>query len=151
MKTTVNNTGTPCRPKGQLLHELFSPFELQFLGSIREQVGQAERQDCRALPPRLEQELVTLGLRKLRLYTEWMSRASRLARDPQLQRFLRRPLAEHGLPTRLYHLLTEKDCQTMQDVLELGMVGVRSMRGVGKGSLQALQQLLEQHGAAGLW
>jgi hypothetical protein len=38
----------------------------------------------------------------------------------------------------------------MEDVIKLGMPGIRSLRGIGKGSVKALQTLLEKNACGGL-
>lgn len=156
MKTAFNQTGThftldPFQDE-QLLHYLFSPLEIKAFSGAHDPIVKPRHGDSITIPPQLNQELAKIGQDKLRLFTGFISGLSRerIKSDPQVEKFLYRPLIEHGLPTRLYHLLQSKECDTMEDVIRLGMPGIRSLRGVGKGSLKALQQLLEKNGCPGL-
>lgn len=156
MKTASKQTGTdfmldPLQDE-QLLHYLFSPLELKAFSGTHDPLVQPTQGKSMVLPSQLNQELAKIGQGKLRLLTHFISRLSRehIKSDPQLERFLYRPLIDHGLPTRLYHLLQSKECHNMEDVIRLGLPGIRSMRGIGKGSVNALQKLLEKNGCSGL-
>jgi hypothetical protein len=156
MKTAVKETGThftidPFQDE-QLLRYLFSPLEIKAFSGTHDSIVKPRHGENITLPPQLNQELAKIGQGKLRLLTGFISGLSRehIKSDPQLERFLYRPLNEHGLPTRLYHQLKNKECHTMEDVIKLGMSGIRSMRGIGKGSVNALQELLEKNGCSAL-
>lgn len=156
MKPSANKTRTYVTPDPlqdeQLLHYLFSPLEIKALEGSHDAVLKPTPGRCIALPPRLNEELARIGQRKVRLLAEFSSGLPRehIHHNPALEHFLHRPLADHGLPTRLYHLLQGKDCHTMEDVIGLSLRGIRSMRGIGKGSIRALQKLLETNGCEGL-
>ncbi len=156
MKTAANQTGTdfmldPLQDE-QLLHYVFSPLEIKAFSGTHDPTVKPGHGENITLPPQLNQELAKIGQGKLRLLTRFISGLSRehITSDPALEEFLYRPLIDHGLPTRLYHLLQSKECHNMEDVIRLGMPGIRSMRGIGKGSVKALQTLLEQNGCSGL-
>lgn len=157
MKTTSNiQSGTdftrdPLQDE-QLLHYVFSPLELKALDGTHDPVVQPKQGKSMVLPSQLNQELAKIGQGKLRLLTGFISGLTKeyIKSDPALESFLYRPLMEHGLSTRLYHLLQAKECRNMEDVIKLGMPGIRSMRGIGKGSVKALQKLLETNGCSGL-
>lgn len=156
MKTTANQPGTdftldPLQGE-QLLHYLFSPLEIKALDGTHDPIVQPKQGKSIVLPSQLNQELARIGQRKVRLFTDFISGLARerVKGDPALESFLYRPLMEHGLSTRLYHLLQAKECRNMEDVIKLGMPGIRSMRGIGKGSVKALQKLLETNGCSGL-
>jgi hypothetical protein len=156
MKPTANKTGTdftldPLQDE-QLLHYVFSPLEINAFSGTHDPVLQPGQGKTITLPPQLNQELAKIGQGKLRLLSGFISGLPRepITSDPHLEKFLYRPLIEHGLPTRLYHLLLSKECKHMHDVIRLGMPGIRSMRGIGKGSMDELQRLLEHNGCNGL-
>jgi hypothetical protein len=156
MKTTVEDTGThftldPLQDK-QLLHYLFSPLEIKAFDGTHDPILQFRRGKTIKIPQQINRELARLGQRKLKLFTEFISRLSKdyIKGDPALETFLYRPLIEHQLPTRLYHQLESKECKNMEDVIKLGMPGLRSMRGIGKGSIDELQRLFETNGCKGL-
>lgn len=156
MKPTANQTGTdftldPLQDE-QLLHYLFSPLEIKAFDGTHDPILKPGQGQSIVIPPQLNQELARIGQRKVRLFTAFISGLSRerVKADPALESFLYRPLIEHGLSTRLYHLLQTKECHNMEDVIKLGMPGIRSMRGIGKGSVKALQKLLETNGCSGL-
>lgn len=156
MKTAANQSGTdftldPLQDE-QLLHYLFSPLEIKAFSGTHDPVASWGRGYPLTIPDHINQELAKIGQHKLRLFTGFISGLTQeyIKSDPVLESFLYRPLVEHGLSTRLYHLLRAKDCHNMEDVIRLGMPGIRSVRGIGKGSLSALQKLLEQNGCSGL-
>lgn len=156
MKPTASQRGTdftldPLQDE-QLLHYLFSPLEIKAFSGTHDPVASYGRGHPLTIPDHINRELAKIGQHKLRLFTGFISGLTHeyIKSDPALETFLYRPLTEHGLSTRLCHLLRAKDCYNMEDVIKLGMPGIRSMRGIGKGSLSALQKLLEQNGCSGL-
>jgi len=156
MKPTARQNGTdftldPLQDE-QLLHYLFSPLEIKAFSGTHDPVASYGRGYRLAIPDHINQELAKIGQHKLRLFTGFITGLTQeyIKSDPALESFLYRPLIEHGLPTRLYHLLRAKECHNMEDVIKLGMPGIRSLRGIGKGSVKALQTLLEKNACGGL-
>lgn len=60
------------------------------------------------------------------------SRQKILKRDSVIRRFLLKPIAQHNLPTRVYHVLKGNGCYNMADVAQKGEHGLKRMRGMGK-------------------
>lgn len=156
MKTTAKQTGTfftldPLQDE-QLLHYLFSPLEIKAFEGAHDSTASCGRGYRLSIPDHINRELAKIGQHKLRLFTGFISGLTHeyIKSDPALEAFLYRPLIEHGLSTRLYHLLQTKECHNMEDVIRLGMPGILSMRGIGRGSIKALQSLLAQNGCEGL-
>ncbi len=68
--------------------------------------------------------------------------------DTRIRRFLLKPLEQHELPTRLYHLLKESRCRHMADVALIGEKALYLKRGMGKGMLASLLNLFSENGCA---
>lgn len=71
--------------------------------------------------------------------------------DEQIRRFLLKPLKNHGLPTRIYHVLASNYCRKMEDVAEKGEHGLSRMRGMGKNSVAYLMNLFMENGCGSLF
>lgn len=71
--------------------------------------------------------------------------------DEQVRRFLLKPLKNHQLPTRIYHILASNYCRKMEDVAEKGAHGLIRMRGMGKDSVSYLMNLFIKNGCGSLF
>ncbi len=71
--------------------------------------------------------------------------------DARICRFLLKPLEQHVLPTRIYHLLKQNRCRHMADVALLGESTLKSKRGMGKGMLTFLLNVFAENGCAMLF
>jgi hypothetical protein len=71
--------------------------------------------------------------------------------DEKTRRFLLKPLKQHGLPTRIYHILAGNYCRTMEDVAEKGEHGLSRMRGMGRDSVILLMNRFIENGCGDLF
>jgi hypothetical protein len=74
-----------------------------------------------------------------------------LKQDPELKRFLHKPLKQHHLPTRIYHILKSNGCYRMSDVAHKGESGLKRMRGMGKIQIAHLRKLFIDKGCGDLF
>jgi hypothetical protein len=79
------------------------------------------------------------------------SRQKTLKQDVRVKRFLSTALKNHGLPTRIYHVLRQNDCDNMADVANRGEHGLKRMRGMGKESINYLIKLFIDNGCGNLF
>lgn len=79
------------------------------------------------------------------------SRQKTLKQDVQIRRFLNLPLKNHGLPTRVYHVLRQNDCQNLADVANKGETELKRMRGMGKDSMRLIMNLFIDNGCGSLF
>jgi DNA-directed RNA polymerase alpha subunit len=78
-------------------------------------------------------------------------RQKELKQNIKTKRFLNAPLKDHGLPTRIYHVLRQNDCENMADVANRGEYGLKRMRGMGKESINYLIKLFIDNGCGNLF
>ncbi len=74
-----------------------------------------------------------------------------LKQDPELKRFLHKPLKHHDLPTRIYHILKGNGCYNMAEVAQKGEAGLKRMRGMGKIQISHIMKLFIDNGCGDLF
>lgn len=79
------------------------------------------------------------------------SRQKILKQDPELKRFLQKPLKSHNLPTRIYHILKFNGCYNMAEVAQKGEAGLKRMRGMGKIQIAHIMKLFMDNGCGDLF
>ena len=74
-----------------------------------------------------------------------------LKQNPELKRFLHKPLKHHNLPTRIYHILKFNGCYNMSEVAQKGEAGLKRMRGMGKIQISHIMKLFIDNGCGDLF
>ncbi len=74
-----------------------------------------------------------------------------LKQDPEIWRFLHKPIKNHKLPTRIYHILKGNNCYNMAEVAQKGESGLKRMRGMGKTHITTIMNLFIDNGCASLF
>jgi hypothetical protein len=74
-----------------------------------------------------------------------------LKQDPELKRFLHKPLMHHNLPTRIYHVLKSNGCYNMSEVAKKGEACLKRMRGMGKIQIAHIMNLFIDNGCGDLF
>ena len=74
-----------------------------------------------------------------------------LKQNTELRHFLHKPLKQHNLPTRIYHLLKGNGCYNMIDVSAKGEHGLKRMRGMGKIQVTYIMNLFIDNGCGDLF
>lgn len=74
-----------------------------------------------------------------------------LKHDPELKRFLHKPLKHHNLPTRIHHILKGNNCYNMAEVAQKGEARLKRMRGMGKIQIAHIMKLFIDNGCGDLF
>lgn len=74
-----------------------------------------------------------------------------LKQDPELKRFLHKPLKHQNLPTRIYHILKSNGCYNLSEVAQKGEAGLKRMRGMGKIQIAHIMNLFIDNGCGDLF
>lgn len=74
-----------------------------------------------------------------------------LKQDAEVWRFLHKPLKQHNLPTRIYHILKGNNCYNMAEVAQKGEHGLKRMRGIGKTHIITIMNLFIDNGCGELF
>jgi hypothetical protein len=79
------------------------------------------------------------------------SKQKLLKQDPEIKHFLHKPIKQHHLPTRIYHILKSNSCYNMADVAQKGEHGLKCMRGIGKTHITTILNLFMDNGCGELF
>mgnify|MGYP000906115013 CR=1 FL=1 len=101
---------------------------------------------CRAILFASKQHAIKLRLALLPARIKLLKKS-----DPAIRRFLLRPLKQHQLPNRLYHILSENYCRKMESVALKGERGLMHMRGMGGTQMSYLMNLFIDNGCGSLF
>lgn len=74
-----------------------------------------------------------------------------LKQDPRIKQFLHKPIKQHNLPIRIYHLLKTNSCYNMADVAQKGEYGLKRIRGMGKTHISTIINLFIDNGCGELF
>jgi hypothetical protein len=103
--------------------------------------------------PHMSKELYWQSKRRATALRQLLQKSKQkiLKQDPELKRFLHKPLKHHNLPTRIYHILKGNGCDNMSEVAQKGEAGLKSMRGMGKNQMAHIMNLFINNGCGDLF
>ncbi|PBQ31798.1 hypothetical protein CNR22_08460 [Sphingobacteriaceae bacterium] len=119
----------------------FQPFKYNLDGVILD------------IEPNMSKELYWQSKRRATAIRQLLQKSKQkiLKQDPELKRFLHKPLKHHNLPTRIYHVLKGNGCYNMAEVAQKGEAGLKRMRGMGKVQIAHIMKLFMDNGCGDLF
>lgn len=92
-------------------------------------------------------DLMQLHFQRMKGFHQFIDKLikTKLYSDPKYAKFLFKPLRELKLSARLYNRLHGYGCETMSEVLKLGLKGILRIRGIGDASIKEMKGLLKEN------